>query len=297
MSKKTRLERDLIHKLSKMACFGQSKHQAKRQARAEYIAKNGSTKGFNPSKVENKVFSLGTMRAYREALHSFSIYCKNNDIKRINQITSEICKQYLQQCVADKKSNWTISRDMSAINKVFNYDLTKENCNLPKRRLEDITRSRGGPPAIGDSNKYAEHLFFIQSTGARKQSVTTITPAMFQMNEKGLCYTVKLREKGGKERVAPVLVQHREKLTGIVNRALWRENGDTKPIFDSFDKNLGIAHSLRSQYAVSLLNGIESGLYEHEWLPYSLSERDKQGGDAYRGHDKIAMAQVSFALG
>ena len=57
----------LQNRLSKLARFGQSKHEAKQAARETYIKEHGTLVGYNPAKV-NGIFSLGTMETYRAAM-------------------------------------------------------------------------------------------------------------------------------------------------------------------------------------------------------------------------------------
>lgn len=47
-----RIDKSLQHRLSGMARFGQSKHEAKQEARAAYLKEHGTLTGWNPSKVD-----------------------------------------------------------------------------------------------------------------------------------------------------------------------------------------------------------------------------------------------------
>ena len=50
----------LQNRLSKLARFGQSKHEAKQAAREAYIKEHSNLEGCNPAKVEG-IYSIGTM--------------------------------------------------------------------------------------------------------------------------------------------------------------------------------------------------------------------------------------------
>ena len=54
----------LQNRLSKLARFGQSKHEAKQAARAAYLKEHGNLDGYNPARVDG-IFSIGTMETYR----------------------------------------------------------------------------------------------------------------------------------------------------------------------------------------------------------------------------------------
>lgn len=61
----------LQNRLSKLARFGQSKHEAKQAAREAYIKEHGTLAGYNPAKVEG-IFSLGTAETCRAAMQPFA---------------------------------------------------------------------------------------------------------------------------------------------------------------------------------------------------------------------------------
>jgi len=73
----------LQNRLSKQACFGQSKHEAKQIAKSDYLKAHGNLDGYNPSKVD-EIFSLGTMETYRAAMLPFAEWLSANNVKNAN---------------------------------------------------------------------------------------------------------------------------------------------------------------------------------------------------------------------
>ena len=61
----------LQNRLSKLARFGQSKHEAKQAAREAYIKEHETLAGYNPAKVDG-IFSLGTAETCRAAMQPFA---------------------------------------------------------------------------------------------------------------------------------------------------------------------------------------------------------------------------------
>ena len=57
----------LQNRLSKLARFGQSKHEARQTAREAYLKEHRTLAGYNPARVD-EIFSLGTMETYRAAM-------------------------------------------------------------------------------------------------------------------------------------------------------------------------------------------------------------------------------------
>lgn len=114
----------LQNRLSKLARFGQSKHEAKQEARETYIKEHGTLEGYNPAKVDG-IYSIGTMETYRAAMQPFAEWCSAHKIKNAAQITKAHAAAYLLEREAKGLAPWTVSRDLSAINKALGFDLSK----------------------------------------------------------------------------------------------------------------------------------------------------------------------------
>ena len=122
----------LQNRLSKLARFGQSKHEAKQEAREAYLKKHGTLAGYN----------LGTMETYRTAMQPFAKWLSAHKVKNASQITKAHAAAYLRERETAGLSSWTVSRDMAAINKAMGFDLSKKELGLRQRKKPEITRSR-----------------------------------------------------------------------------------------------------------------------------------------------------------
>ena len=131
----------LQNRLSKQARFGQSKHEAKQAAKAAYLKEHGNLDGYNPAKVDG-IFSIGTMETYRAAMQPFAEWCSAHNVKNAGQITEAHAAAYLREREGAGLSPWTVSRDLSAINKAMGFSLSKGEVGLRQRKKSEITRSR-----------------------------------------------------------------------------------------------------------------------------------------------------------
>lgn len=297
-----RIAHDLCYLLSQKAKFGQSKHKAKQVARDEYLRTYGNLNGYNPSKAEG-IYSLKTMAAYRQTANEFAKYAAEQGCKNGKSITRELASQYLQNRQVQGLSAWTVSKDMSALNKIFGYNFSKQELGLKSRHLNEITRSRGEK-----AHDYRNHerdkdaIVFAKGCGCRRTSVTTVTPKDLRCNESGIVVAIHLKEKGGKERVVPVLNKYKEAVTDAVNRHLSEPD---KPIFNHYDSTID-NHAFRGEYAIALMKQLENE--KENCIPLcggdfdprplcNLRGKDKSNNPTYRGHDREICGMVSGAMG
>lgn len=209
----------LQNRLSKQARFGQSKHEAKQAAKAAYLKEHGNLDGYNPAKVDG-IFSIGTMETYRATMQPFAEWCSAHNVKNAGQITEAHAAAYLLEREAAGLSPWTVSRDLSAINKALGFSLSKGEVGLRQRKKSEITRSR--EETANDRrqfSKYQEQITVAKACGCRRASITKITPDDCVRNSRGQVVGIKLVEKGGKERIAPVLNEYKDRVTSIVDKA------------------------------------------------------------------------------
>ena len=291
----------LQNRLSKQAKFGQSKHEAKQLAKAEYLNTHGNLDGYNPAKVDG-IFSIGTMETYRQAMIPFAEWLSAYNVKNANQITPDLASKYLQEREASGLSAWTVSRDLAAINKAMGYDLSKKELGLSERHKTDISRSRNETENDKRKfSKYQDHIAIAKACGCRRSSITKITPTDCIRNANGTVIGIRVVEKGGKERIAPILNSHKETVTEIVDRL---SDGD-KPLFSNYDSHID-NHHFRAEYCADLLEQLTQEHNENKpWFGgdlqpehyIHLSRRDAQCGDTYRGYPTEVVAAVSGAMG
>lgn len=218
-----RINKGLQHRLSEMAKFGQSRHQAKEDSKKAFLAAHGNLKGWNPGLTPG-IFSIKTMEAYRQTATEFSRWAASQGVKNASQITRELAAQYLQSRQAAGLSAWSYSKDMSALNKVYNFDFTKKELGLQARHRADITRSREKTANDRrDLSAYKDHMTFAKGCGCRRESIDPnsigkhVTPSDCLRNAEGKVVAIYLTEKGGKSRFAPILNAFKEELTRIVD--------------------------------------------------------------------------------
>ena len=298
--------------LESKACFGRSRHKDKEAAREQYKAEHGgSLEGWNPSKLPG-IYSYATMRTYISQMRPFARYCAEHGARRVSAITAEMGEAYLRHLADEGKSGWTISTAASAINKALGWDLSPKRLGLKGRCKKDIRKCRTGEPyTAGEYEKYKDQIMFARAIGARRGSIFNknapekmVRPDRCVRNDDGVVVGVWLLEKGGKVRLAPVLNEYKETVTGIVDR-LTSERGYEEPLFDSYGGHVR-NHRLRAEYAAALLHQLERERKEKKPLfggefPLSdycrLKGKDKKRGPKTKGHDTDLIAAVSGALG
>lgn len=286
--------------LNKKACFGQSKYNAKQES---YLIGNGG-------KVDG-IYSIKTMETYKSAIKEFDNWQKGKGyrFKDISQISRSDLKDYLRERQDIQGcSAWTCSRDMAALNKCFNTNLTKLEVGLKKRQTKDIINNRGLKNECRNSTLYKRNqdiIYFITATGVRRQSLTVITPNNFKRDENGLIYAVNVREKGGKRRTCYVLSYYQKSITDFVNQKI-ADTGAYSHLWDKVNKNIN-THWYRAEYAERLYKELEqsklsnmpffNGHYGELINQSKLEIATKKYGKTCKGYDTELLAMVSQELG
>jgi hypothetical protein len=226
------------------------------------------------------IHSYNTYESYKQTSKEFISFIKETypDIRDIKEIKEKHIGEYLKNRNDKGLSAWTVSKDLAALNKLFNADLTKKDLNLKQRKHEEITRSRG--ESVNDSryNKinYKYQIVFAKGSGARRESILKVKPKDFKIIE-GYPVSVFLKEKGGRERQATILKEYRKALKNIIE-----DKPTNKPIFKKYSKAID-NHSFRSIYA--------SKRYHELVKMKGYDSRD------YKGYDKELILKVSRDLG
>lgn len=299
-----RILKGLEHNLLAQNKMGTSKHEAKLMAREAYLAEHGNLKGYNPTKVDG-IFSRSTMTTYVNEMAPFARFCASKGAKRIGELTMAMGEAYLKELHTEGKSNWSIATASAAINKAMGWDISPSKLGLPKRRKENITRSRLHCAHDGrDFSKFKHQITFAKGTGVRRMSVTVVRPCDCVRDEDGTVIGVRVREKGGRRRIAPVLHSYRKDITEIVDKALV-ERGKNAPIFNSYDTHID-NHRFRAEYAAALLHQLEDeratgrpvfgGAFKLEDYCH-LKGKDAKRKAKTSGHDTDLLGAVSGALG
>jgi len=260
--------------------IGHSRHKAKEQYKNKC-----KEKGIKAQNLKSEyIHSIKTAQNYREVLNSFCDWIRkeHKDIwntKDITKIDKGLCYKYMRERENRGLSPYTISRDLGALNKLLDLKLTKKEGGLAKRSYKQLKRSRNQTNKELSKSLLAknyEQILIAKATGMRRSSMLRIKKSDFIKNEKTSLYVkVKLVEKGGKYREAPILQDYQQDLTKIIDA---KKEG---VLFDYYSKSID-NHSFRAEYAEERYK---------ELLEGRLDKKD------YRGYDKEAIAIISKNLG
>ena len=207
MARISKIDHQLYVRMQSMECIGESRHDAKKEYK--------EMMGKNPSNRTMGIHSYLSYDAIKQTSIEFTRYLKvkHKSIKDVSHIKKEHVEEYLRNRQEKGISAATISKDMAALNKLFNLTITKKECGIKNRSYKDITRSRG--PKAHDSKynpkNYKEQITLAKACGYRRESVLVVTPERVIWKD-GLPHKIHLIEKGGKERDATILKGDREKV-------------------------------------------------------------------------------------
>lgn len=297
MSRKISLKEQMFRALNALNCYGQSK----------YLAKQESYRKGNKGKVKG-IYSKKTMQDYKKIAEQFQFWSKTKgyNFKSLADVSDSHLLQYLKERQELGKSSWTISHDLSALNKIFSREITKKGTGLKSRQNSDIKNNRGlgnnYRPSIYKSNK--QLIDFISATGIRRQSITVINPTNAIRDKKGIVIGFSVIEKGGKSRNCYVIKSKQAEITFFVDTHQ-SKNGN-KPFWNKADKNLN-THWYRAEYAKALYNDLVfsgnnrqdyfSG-YRDFFVNSSKLEKATNGhGQITKGYNTEYLAIVSQNLG
>lgn len=283
--------------LNSLNCFGQSKYQAKQE----------SYRQGNKGKVDG-IYSKKTMADYKKVAEQFSSWSKSKgyQFKSLSEVSDSHVIEYLTERQNEGKSAWTISRDLSALNKIFDKSVTKKDSGLKSRKNADIKNNRGFGnnyrPSTYQKNK--ELTDFLSATGIRRQSILTISPSNAIRDKEGTVIGFQVVEKGGKSRNCYVLKDKQNDMTAFVDKHM--ENKGDKPFWSKADKNLN-THWYRAEYARSLYNDLITAKnhnqdyfegYRDTFVNASKLEQATSGhGTITKGYDTESLAVVSQNMG
>lgn len=272
--RKKNLKIQLNQSLDGKLAIGTSRHKAKQE--------NGGQ--------SDKIHSIGTADNYRKSINNFGNWLRDNKpeiwaTKDLSSVDKSVANEYLQYQRDRGLKSASISRDLAAINKVLNLDLSKKDAGIEKRSIYDIKRSRNETnsrltDSMRESNR--EQILMAQATGCRRASMTKLEKEHFIIDKQsGLPVGVYLTEKGGKERVAPILREYQQAVGEILD-----SKAPGCPLFDSYSSRID-NHSFRAEYAEKR--------YQEITEQYELMGREIK--EDYRGYDPDILREVSQNLG
>jgi hypothetical protein len=258
----------LTERLKSLQRFGQSKHTAKAAYRRKQEAHGEK---WNPAFAEG-IYSYNTYYAYKQTAVEFANWAKKElpGVKRVDCFTKEHIIKYLQERQTTGKSAYTVSKDMSALNKTFNFGICKKEAGLKTRSYKDVTRSRLERQNDKKYNprNYTKQIIFAKASGCRRESVLggkyQVAACSFWRDSRGNVF-VSLIEKGGKFRNAPILEKYKMEIEKMVPKIptrtqyqslameafrfkeLYRKSGQ-ECLFSKYTKKID-NHAFRAEYA------------------------------------------------
>lgn len=287
MGRKVNLKIQMHKQINNLIAIGTSRHEMKKLT------------GNNSSPF---IHSASTADAYRQTVNEFSSWLKNEksdiwDTKDLSAISKDIAYEYLQQRESKGLSAWTVTKDLSAINKVLDLGLNKREGNLSERRLQDITRSREVKEHDFKYNQinYSQQIDIAKAFGVRRESIVggnyAIKESSLFIKDSNLYISV--IEKGGRYREAQCLESYKNDIVSRYDievrdsyskdefiQHYVSDKNDT--LFDSYTAKVD-NHAFRAEYATNL--------YEE------LASQKENLLNDYKGYDSELLKQVSENLG
>ena len=257
------------------------------------------------------IHSVKTADSYRGTAQRLSSVCKSMGVRNIEDIDKSVIERYMEDY--RNASAWTVSRELSATNKILGTSYTPSDFGFTQRRTyTSVKNNRGDLPqsSTADKPENQDGLYFASVTGCRRSSITTATANDAVRNANGQIVGFHFCEKGGRERVSLVLPSERQNLTQWVDSKLKSGLSPDAPLIDYISRDAG-CHRMRGEYARELYTELkeakERGVDAYDGRKYELFiNRDKYDysynnprfrGDTIHGFDKDIALEVSFALG
>ena len=237
--------------------------------------------------TDQRVHAFETRTNYQKIVMRFINWCRyeqnTRDLARIDECADELASLYLSERIEAGYSAWTLQTERSALRMFFQKRDLAQEVELPRRRRENITRSRY--PAERDSHFQPEHwqqvINFCLACGLRREELRDLRVRdVYLRADDGHLMIHVAKGKGGRRRDVPVFPGREQAVLSVVEG----RNPDAH-VFERLHSSLDI-HSYRRQFA--------QDLYEH------LSGRPlppPQGRLHPADLDKEAALYVSRCLG
>jgi hypothetical protein len=268
-----------VQRLDALMAAGEKRSEAKAAARLRGESLFAYSDG--------KMHAFETRNNYQKIVMHFLNWCRDQhdlrDLARIDEQADELASLYLLERIEGDKSAWTLATERSALRLFFQDRTLTDSIELPKRRRENIKRSRG--PAVRDghinSNNWRHVIDFCLACGLRREELRDLYVREVYARPSDRHLIVKVRNgKGGKDREVPVFPGR--------ELAVLSQTAGRDPDAHVFTKISGLLdiHSYRRQFAQEL--------YEHvSGKPLPPAKGRLQSADL----DREAALYVSRCLG
>lgn len=223
--------------LKSQICFGQSKYQAKLDRLPGQRAPEG-------------VFSYSTHDGYLKCGESFLKWAREKHGEKWLAGAEKYAPEYLQQHIDQGQSAWTLQLERAALRKIYEKQDLAKSVQLPERRKEDITRSRGPKPSDVNfsESKNQRVVDFCKATGLRRMELKAVQVGQIQVRPDGSVIIVDVHGKGGRIRDVPVLRGYERAVLVPAEAAL--ERGESK-VWANIPSHMDV-HGYRREYAQAM---------------------------------------------
>ncbi len=277
MGKHKGLLYEAVERLDQLMAIGESRRKAKTRARHDDPSLWSFSTGRMHSFQTRATYQGHVMRFLRWARRAYGV----RRLQEVDAHAEHLTVQYLSEQMEAGRSAWTLQAQRSALRLFFGQRDLAAELVLPRRRREDIVRSR--QPAVRDQDFLPEHwqslISFLHATGLRRSEVRALRVSDVSFSERGAEVIVH-RGKGGRSRVVPVLAGYEDQV-----RALVATRKTDERIFARLPSHLDI-HALRRVYAQALYQQLSG-----RPLPPPTARLRPQD------YDQEAVLRVSQALG
>lgn len=188
--------------------------------------------------------------SYKRSATRFAKWAKENNIKKISNITEEILQKYHDDLKNDPKQYTpaTIHTYLAPIAKAAGINLNR--IKKQKRTSDKIIRGRQQKAnAQGKkqelNSRFSRLLNFQKVVGIRRNELKHLTGSDFKEDEYGNCYVYVKRGKGGKKQMQYILPKDAE-----IVRKTFQGIGKNELVFKEEEMNNQInLHALRAQHS------------------------------------------------
>ena len=277
--RKISISQEVYLRLQDKICFGESKHEAKKEGR--------ETDG---------IYSFKTYQTYKENGQRFAKWAKAER----GAVDLDDAKKYIADYLREKEkegcSAYTIKTYAASIAKVYSMSINDIPYTFHERKRADIKRSRY---EVADDHRRKgdrEVRLVAQHTGLRRHELEALRGSQIDFQD-GKAYLVDVKGKGGKKRNLPILNNNQE-VIDIILRAGNDKVFDKATIYRERD-----IHGYRREYAQALYSQLAEPIETLKGKKFI--DKGKEVGRIYhcrgdaKGYkfDKAAMREVSRALG
>ena len=286
---------DLSRKISNQVRNRFDKMKAFEESKRDYLTR-GLAEGNKYKYTKDKIFSFKTFATYKEnverAFRDIIEHNPNIKFKEIDQIERYV-PEYLERCIDEGKSAWTIQSYASALSKFYGKSNDEWGVDLPERKRDDITRTRN----TRERERFSERLNpevvrWARNTGLRRSELENLRKEDCRIeNDKMIIHVKGQFAKGGREREVECLARG-EDLKKMTDRL--DQLDERGKIFGAIKAQAPI-HKYRAEYAREMYDRIARPINSitNQKEIYTLRKGERAG----ERYDKIAMRQVSEALG